>query len=271
MELKLIRDEGHAIELTYENADRVKSWLHTLPAKPISPGDGSSLSPGFANAHLMERCRHPECAFQVRLISVHNHTHHREMSLEELYPVPWTASDGSTGTGATFLTAKSHQTTSDGGDTEPEEPNDLEKSKEPQGLEEREESVEPEDLEEIKEPDEPDDLPKPEGLEELGELKGPEYPEGQEKQAEPEEREEHKKLEEHDVPEVHSELGKHDEPEELPPRKQQDERPQETEEMDYLATRVKERTGKPRKKPRKKPQKKPDALVSTDQYQVQRE
>ncbi|EGE01483.1 hypothetical protein TEQG_00534 [Trichophyton equinum CBS 127.97] len=267
MELKLIRDEGHPIELIYENADRVKSWLHTLPAEPSSPGDGSSLSPDFAKAHLMERCRHPECAFQVRLISVHNHTYHREMSLEELYPVPWTASDGSTDTGATFLTAKSHQTTSDGGDTEPEEPNDLEKSKEPQGLEEREESVEPEDLEEIKEPDEPDNLPKPEGLEELGELKGPEYPEEQEKQAEPEEREEHKKLEEHDVPEVHSELGKHDEPEELPQRKQQDERPQETEEVDYLATRVKERT----EKSRKKPQKKPDALVSTDQYQVQRE
>ncbi|OAL74204.1 hypothetical protein A7D00_2236 [Trichophyton violaceum] len=345
MDLKLIRDQHLAIRLTFENSDRVKRWLRTLPAKPISPGNGSSLSPDFAKAHLMDRCCHPDCAFQVRLISVHNHIHHKGMSLEQLYPVSWTASGSSTSTGTTFLTAKSHQTASDGGETEPEEPNELEKSKEPQELEEREESVEPEKLEEIKEPDE------------LDELKEPVDSEGQERQAEPEEREEHKKLEEyevpgvysglgkhdkpevhnipeeddkseehkkleehdvpeihsglgkhdkpevhnipeeddkseehkkleeHDVPEIHSglgkhdkpevhnipeeddeseehkkleehdvpevlnELGKHDEPEELPQRKQPDERPRETEEMDYLATRVKERMEKPRKKP----------------------
>ncbi|EGD90464.1 hypothetical protein H112_01923 [Trichophyton rubrum D6] len=314
MDLKLIRDQHLAIRLTFENSDRVKRWLRTLPAKPISPGNGSSLSPDFAKAHLMDRCCHPDCAFQVRLISVHNHIHHKGMSLEQLYPVSWTASGSSTSTGTTFLTAKSHQTASDGGETEPEEPNELEKSKEPQELEEREESVEPEKLEEIKEPDE------------LDELKEPVDSEGQERQAEPEEREEHKKLEEyevpgvysglgkhdkpevhnipeeddkseehkkleeHDVPEIHSglgkhdkpevhnipeeddeseehkkleehdvpevlnELGKHDEPEELPQRKQPDERPRETEEMDYLATRVKERMEKPRKKPRKKPE-----------------
>ncbi|EZG09103.1 hypothetical protein H106_01782 [Trichophyton rubrum CBS 735.88] len=278
MDLKLIRDQHLAIRLTFENSDRVKRWLRTLPAKPISPGNGSSLSPDFAKAHLMDRCCHPDCAFQVRLISVHNHIHHKGMSLEQLYPVSWTASGSSTSTGTTFLTAKSHQTASDGGETEPEEPNELEKSKEPQELEEREESVEPEKLEEIKEPDE------------LDELKEPVDSEGQERQAEPEEREEHKKLEEyevpgvysglgkhdkpevhnipeeddeseehkkleeHDVPEVLNELGKHDEPEELPQRKQPDERPRETEEMDYLATRVKERMEKPRKKPRKKPE-----------------
>ncbi|DAA73473.1 TPA_exp: Uncharacterized protein A8136_4783 [Trichophyton benhamiae CBS 112371] len=265
MDLKFTSDQLLAIQLTLENSDRVKRWLRTLPANPISPGNGS-ISPDFAKAHLMDRCRHPDCAFQVRLISVHNHTHHKGMPLDQLYPVTWTSSGGSTSTGTTFLTAKSHQTASDGGETKPEEPNEPEELKEPQELEELGASMKPEELEKTKEPDGLDELPVPEELEELDELKRPEGPGGQEKQTQPEEREEHKKLEEddvlevHNVPEeddksgVHSELEKHDEPEELPPRKQAGERPRETEEMDYLATRVKERMEKPRKKPQRKPE-----------------
>lgn len=115
----------------------------------------------------MDRCQHPDCAFQVRLISVHNHIHYDGLPLDQLYPAHCNEPCGGTDTGTTFYTAQSHQEASEAG-------NAIEELEQPEEPEEPEELEELEELEWSEEPEQPEELRKSEKLEGLEERKGPE-------------------------------------------------------------------------------------------------
>ncbi|EFQ99594.1 hypothetical protein MGYG_08990 [Nannizzia gypsea CBS 118893] len=151
-------DERLPMDITVENARRVKNWLGSLPVSPVTTSYGSSTSSDFAKADLMDLCQHPDCAFQVRLISVHDHKHHDELPLDQLYPTHCDELSGSTGTETTFWTAQSHQEASDDGYTEVEEPGQPGEPKIIENLEEIESLEELERLEEPEEPEEPNEL-----------------------------------------------------------------------------------------------------------------
>ncbi|KAM5473046.1 hypothetical protein MauCBS54593_002760 [Microsporum audouinii] len=102
-------DQRLAIILNIENSKRVREWMETLPAIPFASRNGAATSPDCVRADLMDRCHHPDCAFQVRLISVHNHFHYQGLPLDQLYPVHWSEPSGSTATENTFWTARSRR------------------------------------------------------------------------------------------------------------------------------------------------------------------
>ncbi|KAK2821773.1 hypothetical protein FQN49_007689 [Arthroderma sp. PD_2] len=94
------------------NAVNVKKWLDRLPASPdhYATAEGMPASQAFTGADLMDRCHHPDCDFQVRLIPVHNHFHmgNRPSTLD-FHPQPCSVSSRSSDTEATFWTAKTNQ------------------------------------------------------------------------------------------------------------------------------------------------------------------